>query len=144
MDAVQATSSSASNVAWAPTLATIFLGICLAIAVGFVAVYWKSQDKFLRSLAGFALVAVALVVIAILLVALEIISNSVFVPALVALLATLGTVFWVLALVDAASNEPSQGNDKIVWVLIIIFTNIIGAFLYFAVRRPRRLADTEV
>ena len=144
MDAVQATSSSASNVAWAPTLATIFLGICLAIAVGFVAVYWKSQDKFLRSLVRFAIVAIVLVAVAILLVALEIISSSVFVPALLALLATLGTVFWVLALVDAATNEPSQGNDKIVWVLIIIFTNIIGAFLYLAVRRPRRLADTEV
>jgi hypothetical protein len=35
-------------------------------------------------------------------------------------------------------NEPSEGTDKIVWILIILFTHVIGAAIYFLVRRPRR------
>jgi hypothetical protein len=41
-------------------------------------------------------------------------------------------------LVDCATKEPNQGNDKIVWILIIIFTGIIGALVYFLVRRPQK------
>lgn len=47
-------------------------------------------------------------------------------------------VFWVWMLVDCATKEPSQGNDKIVWILIIVFTHWIGALIYFLVRRPQR------
>jgi peptidoglycan/LPS O-acetylase OafA/YrhL len=50
----------------------------------------------------------------------------------------LGTAFWVWMLVDCAMNEPSDSNDKIVWILILVFTGIIGAVLYYFVRRPRR------
>jgi hypothetical protein len=41
-------------------------------------------------------------------------------------------------LVDCATNESDQDNTKIVWILIIPFANIVGALVYFAVRRPRR------
>lgn len=47
-------------------------------------------------------------------------------------------VFWIWMLVDCATKEPNQGNDKIVWVLIIVLTFIIGALLYYIVRRPKR------
>ena len=49
--------------------------------------------------------------------------------------------FWVWMLVDCAMKEPSQGNDKIVWVLVILFTHFIGAALYFFIRRPKRIAQ---
>lgn len=48
--------------------------------------------------------------------------------------------FWVWMLVDCALNEPSEGNDKLVWILIILFANFIGALVYFVVRRPQRKA----
>jgi hypothetical protein len=48
------------------------------------------------------------------------------------------TVFWIWMLIDCASNEPSEGNDKIVWILVLVFTHLIGAILYFIVRRPKR------
>ena len=41
-------------------------------------------------------------------------------------------------LVDCVSNEPSEGNDKVVWVLIIALTGAIGAAIYYFVRRPER------
>ncbi len=47
-------------------------------------------------------------------------------------------IFWLWMLIDCLRNEPSDGNDKIVWVLVIIFTNWIGALIYYFVRRPER------
>ena len=46
--------------------------------------------------------------------------------------------FWIWMLVDCATKEPSVGNDKIIWILVIIFTHWIGALIYFFVRRPER------
>lgn len=46
--------------------------------------------------------------------------------------------FWLWMLVDCLTNEASEGNDKIVWALVIILTNWIGAVIYFIVRRPER------
>ncbi len=50
------------------------------------------------------------------------------------------TVFWVWMVIDCATKEPSEGNDKIVWLLIILLTNIIGALIYYFVRRPQRIS----
>jgi len=57
----------------------------------------------------------------------------VFVPVVLLLLA-----FWVWMLVDCATKEPSAGNDKVIWILVIIFTHWIGALIYYFVRRPER------
>lgn len=52
-----------------------------------------------------------------------------------------GLLFWVWVLIDCATNEASEGNTKLVWVLIILFVNLLGAFVYFLVRRPQRLRE---
>ncbi len=49
-----------------------------------------------------------------------------------------GTILWIWMLIDCAMNEPSEGNDKIVWILVILFTHWIGALIYLLARRPRR------
>ena len=43
-------------------------------------------------------------------------------------------------LIDCAKYEPAEGNDKLVWILIIVFTHWIGALIYLLVRRPQRKA----
>jgi len=48
-------------------------------------------------------------------------------------------VLWVWAIVDCATKEPSEGNDKIVWILVIVFTHWLGAILYVLIRRPERI-----
>jgi hypothetical protein len=53
----------------------------------------------------------------------------------------LGTAFWIWMLIDCATKEPSEGNDRLVWVVIVVFTHIIGAAIYFIVRRPQRIAQ---
>jgi len=51
------------------------------------------------------------------------------------------TIFWIWMLADCLINESSQGNDKIIWALVILLTHFVGAFLYFVVRRPRRIKE---
>ncbi|MBN2217130.1 MAG: PLDc_N domain-containing protein [Pirellulales bacterium] len=55
------------------------------------------------------------------------------------LIGVLGTVFWIWMLVDCATKEPSEGNDKIVWILVIALTHWLGALIYYVVRRPKRI-----
>lgn len=48
-------------------------------------------------------------------------------------------VFWVIALIDAATKEPSEGNDKLIWILVILLAQGIGPLIYWFVRRPQRI-----
>jgi hypothetical protein len=50
-------------------------------------------------------------------------------------------VFWIWMIVECATKEPNQGNDKIVWILIIVLAGWLGALIYYFVRRPRRIAQ---
>ena len=59
-------------------------------------------------------------------------------PILFVLIGLLGTLFWIWMIIDCATRESSQGNDKIVWILVIILTNVIGALIYFFVRKLAR------
>ena len=48
------------------------------------------------------------------------------------------TVLWIWALLDCITKEPDTGNSKLVWVIVIAVTGIVGAGLYLVVRRPQR------
>lgn len=54
-------------------------------------------------------------------------------------LVILAVLFWLWVLLDCVMKEPSEGNDKIVWTLLIVFLPWIGAILYYFVRRPERV-----
>ena len=62
-------------------------------------------------------------------------------PVIVLEIGLLGMFFWVSMLVDCATREPKEGNDKLARFVVIAFTSLIGAALYFFVRRPQRLAE---
>ncbi len=57
------------------------------------------------------------------------------------LIGILGTVFWIWMLVDCATKESNQGNDKIIWILVIALTHFLGAAIYLLVRRPQRIRE---
>ena len=64
--------------------------------------------------------------------------------ALMAISALLGVgllVFWVWMLIDCATKERSEGNDKIIWILVILLMSWLGAAIYYFVRRPQRIAE---
>lgn len=58
---------------------------------------------------------------------------------IIGLLALLSTAFWIWMIVDCATNEPANSNDKIVWLLVIILIHFVGALVYYLARRPERI-----
>jgi len=54
-------------------------------------------------------------------------------------LAVFATIFWIWVLVDCITKESAEGNDKIAWTLVILFAPLLGAVLYYFVRRPERI-----
>jgi hypothetical protein len=54
-------------------------------------------------------------------------------------LMALATIFWIWVLIDCLTKESSEGNDKVAWVLFILFVPLIGALIYYFVRRPERV-----
>jgi len=47
-------------------------------------------------------------------------------------------VLWIWTLIDCIKNESTEGNERIVWVVVIAVTHWIGALIYLIVRRPQR------
>lgn len=43
--------------------------------------------------------------------------------------------FWVIMLAECLAREEANSLDKLTWVIVLIGTNIVGALLYFFVRR---------
>lgn len=64
-------------------------------------------------------------------------SSFVFLIIMVFALGT--TVFWVWMLIECLTKEPSDGNDKLIWAIVILFTHFIGALIYYLARRPERI-----
>ena len=45
--------------------------------------------------------------------------------------------FWLWMLIDVITKCPSEENKKLIWILVVIFTGIIGAIVYYFVQRPK-------
>jgi hypothetical protein len=50
----------------------------------------------------------------------------------------LGILPTIIALVDILKSE-FKGNNKIVWVLVVLLTNFFGAILYFLIGREQKI-----
>ena len=55
-------------------------------------------------------------------------------------LALLAFAFWIWMLVHAITNNGLTDIEKLIWVIVILFTHFIGAVIYFFVGRPKRRA----
>ncbi len=49
--------------------------------------------------------------------------------------------FWLWMLVDCAQtpDSPASPNQRLIWILILVFTGWIGAIIYYFVERRARL-----
>ncbi|MBP9759100.1 PLDc N-terminal domain-containing protein [Candidatus Dojkabacteria bacterium] len=47
-------------------------------------------------------------------------------------------VFWIIMLIDAIKREYQNENDKIMWILLLVFTGSIGALVYFFVEYRKK------
>ena len=47
-----------------------------------------------------------------------------------------GTIFWVLMMIDCANRKFKKSDEKVMWLIIIIASYLIGALIYyFAVKK---------
>jgi membrane protein YqaA with SNARE-associated domain len=54
----------------------------------------------------------------------------------------LGITPTIIALIDIVRNE-FYGNNKIVWLLVVLLGNFFGALLYFIIGRKQKLSATN-
>ena len=122
-------------------IAVVLIALTTTMSVAGAIAYRKTREPVGRKLAVVAIVGGLTILATIISGGTELLPVTAFLPLLLVELGLLGTLFWVWMLVDCATKEASAGNDKLVWVLIILFTHVLGAALYLSVRRPRRLAE---
>ncbi len=48
------------------------------------------------------------------------------------------SAFWLWMLVDCLTKKRLPDNEKLIWVVVLLFTHLLGAILYFALVRRRR------
>jgi len=48
------------------------------------------------------------------------------------------TAFWVWMLVHAILNKGLTDNERLLWVVVIALTHVIGALIYLFVGLPKR------
>jgi Phospholipase_D-nuclease N-terminal len=49
------------------------------------------------------------------------------------------SAFMVWMIIDCATKEPRQGNERLIWIIITVFVPYVGAIIYYLVRRPERI-----
>jgi hypothetical protein len=49
------------------------------------------------------------------------------------------SAFMLWMILECATKEPREGNERLVWIIITVFVPYLGAFLYYLVRRPERI-----
>ncbi|OGG14834.1 hypothetical protein A2773_07070 [Candidatus Gottesmanbacteria bacterium RIFCSPHIGHO2_01_FULL_39_10] len=54
------------------------------------------------------------------------------------------TIFWILMLIDAIKRDYTDKNDKILWVLVIIFASFIGALIYYFMIKAKAKKGTGI
>ena len=49
-------------------------------------------------------------------------------------------VFWLFCIVDVLRNS-FNGNDKLIWILVLLFIPFLGPFLYLLIGRKKKLVN---
>lgn len=57
-----------------------------------------------------------------------------------AIIILLTILFPVWALIDILRSK-FDGNEKLIWVLAVIFTNLVGATLYFLIGKKHKITE---
>ena len=57
---------------------------------------------------------------------------------IILLMAFLGIILTIITLIDILKSK-FEGNNKIVWVLVVLFINLIGAILYFTIGKNQKI-----
>ena len=56
---------------------------------------------------------------------------------LIGLFSLLTFVFWLWMLIDAIQKPSLSGNERLIWILVIVFLPCIGSLIYFFVAKSK-------
>ena len=121
--------------------AASMLVLAVTMGAGGTLAFRRSRTSIERIFSMVGIAGGAAILATIVLAAVELLPGVAFWALVVLELGLLSFSFWVWMLVEAATKEPSTGNDKLVWVIIILFANVLGAVLYMIARRPQRMIE---
>ena len=48
------------------------------------------------------------------------------------------SIFWLWMLVDCLTKRRLPDNEKLIWVVVLLFSHVVGAVLYLVLVRLRR------
>ncbi len=65
---------------------------------------------------------------------------GIFAPMELLLILSILFVLPVIALIDIVKSN-FEGNNKIVWVLVVCFFNVLGAILYFIIGKNQKISQ---
>jgi hypothetical protein len=46
--------------------------------------------------------------------------------------------FWIYALVDVVKSDFKDPNMKLIWIIVLLFANPIGPFVYFGLAKNQK------
>ena len=59
---------------------------------------------------------------------------------IILLLAFFGVILTIIALIDILKSK-FEGNNKIIWVLVVLFFNLIGSIFYFTIGKNQKILN---
>ena len=60
-----------------------------------------------------------------------------FLILLIIALAIFALVFWIMMLVDAAKRKFKDSTERVLWIILMVFTGLIGAIIYYFVVKKK-------
>ena len=136
--AIEVTMGNTTHNVAAVVFAAALLTLATALVLSGLIAYHRNMRRYVVAV---AVASGAGILATLALGTLEIIPAQASGPLLIMEFGLIATIFWVWMLAECATKESSLGNDKIVWVMIILLTNVLGAALYYFLRRPQRKAE---
>lgn len=70
------------------------------------------------------------------------ISLAIFGPLLITIFIMLALLLPLIALIDILRSE-FKGNDKIVWILVVLLANLVGTLIYFMIGRNQKIKNKQ-
>ena len=74
---------------------------------------------------------------------MEIILNFLNVGGLEILILLIPAVIWLWAIIDLLRSDFTNGINKIVWAIVIIFIPFLGAILYLILGRSQKIKSSQ-
>jgi len=69
----------------------------------------------------------------------SLIFGSVLLMLFAGILSLLAFIFWIMMLIDSIQRKYKNKDEKIIWILVIILTYLVGALVYyFVVKRKKK------